>query len=78
MYYSGMSVRDIEPNFEMLGIKIDHSGIYDWICKYSTLTSEYLNQIVPRIGNWVKADEVWIKVAGKQKYLFASVDDDTR
>ena len=26
----------------------------------------------------IRADEVWIKVAGKQKYLFASMDDQTR
>jgi transposase-like protein len=78
MYYSGMSLRDIENHYEMLGIEIDHSSIYDWICKYSTMSSEYLNQIVPRVGNWVRADEVWIKVAGEQKYLFASMDDDTR
>lgn len=78
MYYSGMSVRDIETHFEMLGIKVDHSSIYNWVCKYSTLTSQYLNQIVPRVGDWVRADEVWIKVAGHQKYLFASMDDDTR
>lgn len=78
MYYSGMSVRDIENHYEMLGINVDHSSIYDWICKYSTMVSEYLNQIVPRTGNWVRADEVWVKVAGQQKYLFASMDDDTR
>ena len=78
MYYSGMSVRDIENHYEMLGIKVDHSSIYDWICKYSTMVSKYLNNIVPRVGNWVRADEVWIKVAGEQKYLFASMDDDTR
>lgn len=78
MYYSGMSVRDIENHYEMLGIDVDHSSIYDWICKYSTIVSEYLNEIVPRTGNWVRADEVWIKVAGEQKYLFASMDDDTR
>jgi len=78
MYYSGMSVRDIENHYEMLGIDVDHSSIYDWICKYSTMVSKYLNQIVPRTGNWVRADEVWIKIAGNQKYLFASMDDDTR
>ncbi len=26
----------------------------------------------------VRADEVWIKVNGEQKYLFASMDDDSR
>jgi len=73
-----MSVRDIENHYEMLGITVDHSTIYDWICKYSTMVSKYLNEIVPRTGNWIRADEVWIKVAGEQKYLFASMDDDTR
>ena len=34
--------------------------------------------IVPRVGDWFRADEVWVKVAGEQKYLFASMDDDTR
>ena len=42
------------------------------------MTSKYLNGIVPRVGNWFRADEVWIKIAGKQNYLFASMDDDTR
>lgn len=51
MYYSGMSVRDIENHYEMLGIDIDHSNIYRWICKYSRMASKYLNEIVPRVGN---------------------------
>ena len=80
MYYQGMSVRDIECNFEMLGIDIDHSSIYDWICKYSTMVLKYLSDIVPRTNErtMVRADEVWIKVNGKQNYLFASMDDDSR
>ena len=80
MYYQGMSVRDIECNFEMMGIDVDHSSIYDWVCKYSTMVGKYLNEIVPRTNErtMVRADEVWIKVNGEQKYLFASMDDDTR
>ena len=80
MYYQGMSVRDIECNFEMMGIDIDHSSVYDWIAKYSKMTSDYLNEIIPRTNSrtMVRADEMWIKIKGKQKYLFASMDDDTR
>ncbi|KAF6246382.1 transposase [Nitrosopumilus sp. b3] len=78
MYYSGMSTRDISNHYEMMGIEVSDVAIYKWICKYSTMVSKYLNEIIPRTGNWVRADEVWIKVAGKQKYLFASMDDDTR
>ena len=64
----------------MMGVDVDHSSIYDWICKYSTTVSKYLNDIVPRTNErtMVRADEVWIKVNGKQKYLFASMDDDSR
>ena len=78
MYYKGMSVRDIADCFEQEEIEVNYSNIYRWIEKYSTMVSTYLNGIVPRVGDWFRADEVWIKVAGEQKYLFASMDDDTR
>ena len=80
MYYQGMSVRDIECNFEMMGIDVEHSSVYDWIAKYSKMTSDYLNEIIPGTNGrtMVGADEIWIKNRGEQKYLFASMDDDTR
>ena len=52
--------------------------IYCWVDNYSKMTAQYLNGIVPRVGNWLRADEVWVKINGKQCYLFASMDDDTR
>ncbi len=80
MYFSGMSVRDISNHYEMMGTEVSHMTIYRWIDNYSKITSKYLNGIVPRTNGstMVRADEVWIKVAGDQKYLFASMDDDTR
>ena len=80
MYYQGMSVRDIECNLEMVDINVRHSSIYRWITKYSKMVSNYLEDVVPRTNDrvMVRADEVWIKVAGNQNYLFASMDDDTR
>lgn len=29
------------------------------------------------MGGWYRADEVWVKVNGRQDYLFTSMDDDT-
>ena len=80
MYYQGMSVRDIATNFKMVGIKVNHMTIYNWISKYSKSVSEYLDGVIPRLPSrsMVRADEVWIKVSGEQKYLFASMDDDSR
>ena len=78
MYYSGMSVRKIADHYEMLGVDVSFKTIYNWVTAYSQMTSTYLNGIVPRVGNWFRADEVWVKMNGEQCYLFASMDDDTR
>ena len=78
MYYSKMSVRRIADCLEQEDIDVSYRGIYGWVEKYSKMTSKYLNGITPRVGNWFRADEVWIKINGEQNYLFASMDDDTR
>ncbi len=78
MYYRGMSVRDIADCLEQEEIEVSYRTIYNWICEYSSMASTYLNSIVPRVGDWFRADEIWVKVAGNQNYLFASMDDDTR
>ena len=78
MYFTGMSVRDIADHYEMLGVDVSFKTIYNWVSDYSRMTTRYINGIVPRVGNWFRADEVWVKIAGKRCYLFASMDDDTR
>ncbi len=78
IYYSKMSVRRIADHFEMIGIDVSYKTIYNWISQYSKMTSKYLDGIVPRVGDWFRADEVWVKINGDQCYLFASMDDDTR
>ena len=78
MYFSGMSVRRIADCFEQEGVNTSYQTIYNWVEKYSKMTTKYLNDIIPNLGNWFRADEVWIKIAGKRNYLFATMDDDTR
>ena len=78
MYNSKMSVRRIADCLEQEDIQVSKISIYKWICKYSEMTSKYTNGIIPRVGDWFRADEVWVKIAGERKFLFASIDDDTR
>ena len=78
MYFTGMSARDISGCLAQEGIKVSHVTVYNWIQKYSKLTAIFLDGITPKVGNWFRADELWIKVAGELAYLFASMDDDTR
>lgn len=80
MYFTGMSVRYIAGHYDLMGIKVAHMTIYRWVSEYSASISKYLNEIIPRTANRaiIKADKVWLKISGKRKYLFASIDDDTR
>jgi len=66
MYYAGMSVRDISDYYEMMGVDVSFKTVYNWIDEYSRLAATYLNGIVPRVGGWFRADEVWIKIGGRQ------------
>ena len=38
----------------------------------------YLSAITPQVGDKWHADEVWLKVKGDRKYLFAMMDNETR
>ena len=78
LFHAGMSTRDISDLFKVRGIKVTDSAIYKWVERYSKVASLYTDSITPDVGKWYRADEVWVKVTGKQHYLFASMDDDTR
>jgi transposase-like protein len=49
-----------------------------WIKKYSALMEKYLDKITPNVSDTWRADEVFLKVKGNLKYLYALMDDQTR
>jgi transposase-like protein len=49
-----------------------------WIKKYSALMEKYLNTITPEVSDTWRADELYLKVRGDMKYLYALMDDETR
>jgi putative transposase len=53
-------------------------GVYKWISKYVSLMDKYLEQIKPNVSNVWRTDELYLKVKGNNKYLFALMDDETR
>ncbi|MGH2638543.1 MAG: hypothetical protein ACRDF4_04580 [Rhabdochlamydiaceae bacterium] len=60
------------------GVKISHVGVMKWIRKYVSLMDNYLQQIQPKVGDIWRADELFLKVKGDMKYLFALMYDETR
>jgi transposase-like protein/predicted nucleic acid-binding Zn finger protein len=78
LYFTGESLRSIQKFLRLQGIEVSHQAIYKWIKKYVKLMENYLSKITPQVGDTWRADEVWVKVKGNMKYLFALMDDETR
>ncbi|MGC1132170.1 MAG: DDE-type integrase/transposase/recombinase [Nitrososphaeraceae archaeon] len=53
-------------------------AVYKWINKYVTLMEEYLDKITPNVSSTWRTDELYLKIKGNTKYLYAIMDDETR
>lgn len=78
LYFSGESLRNVQKFLRLQGVNVDRVTIYRWIKKYVHLMEEYLTKIKPQIGEVWRADELYFKVKGNMKYLYAVMDDETR
>lgn len=78
LYFSGESLRNTMESLRLLGVEVSHQTVYNWIRKYVRLMRDYSEKLVPNVGDTWRADEVYVKVKGDMKYLFAIMDDETR
>lgn len=78
MYFSGESLRNTQRTLQLTGTKVSHVTISNWIKKYTNLMKSYVDRIEPNVGSTWRADEIYIKIKGDLKYLFALMDDETR
>jgi transposase-like protein len=78
LYFSGESLRNTAKSLRLIGVEVSHKTVYCWIQKYVALMDKYLAQIKPQVGDTWRADEMWLKIKGNPKYLYALLDDETR
>ncbi len=79
LYFSGESLRNTQKFLALQGSKITSlQTIHNWITKYVGLMERYLGQITPNVSDTWRADELYLKVRGNLKYLYAMMDDETR
>ncbi len=78
LYFTGESFRNVKKFLKLQGIVVSHQTIYKWIKRYVGLMENYLEQIKPNVSNTWRADELYVKIKGNMKYLFALMDDETR
>lgn len=75
---TGESLRNVQKFLKLQGVDVSHVAVYKWIKKYIGLMEKYLEQIKPKVSDTWRADELYLKIKGNMKYLFAIMDDETR
>ena len=78
LYFSGESLRNTQRSLRLLGVDVSHKTVYMWIKKYVGLMEEYVMKLKVGVSDTWRADELWVKINGDMKYVFAMMDDETR
>jgi putative transposase len=78
LYFSGESLRNTMRSLRLLGVEVSYRTILNWIKKYVNLMKDYSETLTPNVSDTWRADEIYVKIAGNMKYLFAMMDDETR
>lgn len=78
LYFTGESLRNTQKFLELQGVKITHKTVWNWIKKYTNLMEKYLEKITPQVSDKWRTDELYLKIKGDRKYLYAMMDDETR
>ena len=78
LYFNGESSRKVKQSLILTGVKVSHITVQNWIKKYVSLMEKYLDKITPQVGEKWRTDELYLKIKGDKKYLFAMLDSETR
>jgi transposase-like protein len=78
LYFSGESLRNTARSLRLIGAQVSHQTIYRWIAKYTELMQKYLDKATPQLSDTWRADEMFLKIKGSLRYLYAMMDDQTR
>ena len=71
-----LSYRDVEEIMAVRGITLTYETIREWSLKFGQTFANDLRRRRPRPGDKWHLDEVFIKIKGKQHYLWRAVDQD--
>ena len=78
LLFSGLSSRKVAATLKMTDLKTTHVTVQNWATQYASLMKKYLDRITPQVGEQWRTDELYLKIKGERKYLFAMLDSETR
>ena len=75
LYYCfSLSLRDVELILAARGVVVSYESIREWGLRFGRLFANTLKRRRPRLGDKWHLDEVFIRIRGKQHYLWRAVD----
>jgi putative transposase len=69
-----LSYRDVEELMQIRGVEVDHSTIQRWVFKFSPAIEKNMHKRKYQVGDSWRMDETYIKVGGKDRFLYRAVD----
>lgn len=78
LFFSGESLRNTSNSLRLMGVQVSYQTVWNWIQKYTGLMQKYLDKITPQVSDTWRADELYVKIKGNMKYVFAMMDDEIR
>ena len=78
MVYAGMSTRKAVTALRKAGCVVSHVTVQRWAEGFGGMMESYLDHILPQVGEEWRTDEVYVRMRGERKYLFAMLDSETR
>jgi transposase-like protein len=70
----GLSYRDVEELLAERGIEVDHVTVYRWVVRFAPLLGEAARPCRHPVGDRWQADETYVKVAGRWRYVYRAID----
>ena len=71
-----LSLRDVETILAARGVVVSYESIREWGLRFGRQFANELKRRRPRPGDKWHLDEVFIRIGGKQHYLWRAVDQD--
>jgi transposase-like protein len=69
-----LSYRDVEELLAERGIEVDHVTVYRWVQRFTPLLAEAARPCRHAVGDRWRADETYVKVAGRWRYVYRAID----
>ena len=78
MVFSGLSSRKAAETLNKTGGNTSHMTVFRWAESYAKIMTAFADKITPQVSEAWRTDELYLKIKGNRRYLFAMLDAETR